>query len=123
MFRPKSHLFDAHGLGGRDDKTARVCHSLDTCTFPPLKGTRCVAPPRHAPPGGSAAANTPRQSRLLLHHAEMENGRFLRENALFQRTTPHHVILNAVKDLSETHRIGKPGTVSINDRFFAFGSE
>ena len=37
---------------------------------------------------------------------EMENGRFLCENVVVQRTTPHHVILNKVKDLSKTHRIG-----------------
>ena len=37
---------------------------------------------------------------------EIGNSRFLRENAVFQRTTPHHVILNKVKDLSKTHRFG-----------------
>ena len=56
------------------------------------------------------------------HHAKMKNSRFLCKNALFQRTTPPHVILSAAKDLSKTHRFGKPDTVSINDRFFAFAS-
>ncbi len=37
---------------------------------------------------------------------EMGNGRFLCENVVFQCTTSYHVILNAVKDLSKTHRIG-----------------
>ena len=56
------------------------------------------------------------------HVKEMGNSRFLCENAVFQCTTPHHVILNNVKDLSKTHRFGQAGTVTINDRSFAFGS-
>ena len=37
---------------------------------------------------------------------EMGNRRFLCENVVVQRTTPPHVILNNVKDLSKTHHIG-----------------
>ncbi len=45
------------------------------------------------------------------------------EKGDFTVITPFFVILNEVKDLSKTHRIGKPDSVSINDRFYAFGSE
>ena len=56
-------------------------------------------------------------------HWRQGNGKqpFFCENAVFQRTTPHHVILNRVKDLSETHPGGVAETATINDRFFACG--
>ncbi len=41
----------------------------------------------------------------------------------FARKTSTLVILNAVKDLSKTQHWKHTGRSTINDRFFAFGSE
>ncbi len=45
------------------------------------------------------------------------------EKGDFTAITPFFVILNAVKDLSKTRRRQYADPVTINDRFFAFGSE
>ena len=45
------------------------------------------------------------------------------EKGDFIAITPFFVILNAVKDLSKTRRRQYADPVTINDRFFAFGSE
>ncbi len=57
----RSEAVAGHEAAGEGDRCRRDGGTL-------REGTRCVAPPRNAPPGGSAAPKT-RQSRLLLRHA------------------------------------------------------